>query len=514
MKQLLFSRRTLLSIAIAIVSITSIAMLFLSISINSSYEETYQDIIKKSFNHRKNALEEEFKMIDTQLTMLTDVAQQTPFGQLDSKYEVINELQHYHNIPSYNWYVVVDSAQHIEEHNLTTTSLLPIDQPLIQELIQNKNETKVNHFVRINGNLYWICWNSIQRENKRILTGFIFDLKELHKHLTTIDITTPNYAYIFATDGTCIYHPELDLVGKNIFEVSSTTSQDTTANKDNKSTPKVVQSEFLQLEVYRFFTAFNSETFKGYISINFPKVNVDENVIPLKRNTYLIFISSISIILLLLYFFNQESKRAYREKEKLAVEQEKLNKEKALMQLKQLKNQINPHFLFNSLHSLYMLIMLDSEQAQKFTLNLSNTYRYLIQSPASNLVELDQELKFIEQYIALQSIRFPKELHFEVLDKRQAPTKTKLPYLALQIAVENAMKHNIATLDAPLSIQIILTNESATVVNNIQLKEQKEESEGFGLFYIASIYQYYQVEAYQAYSQNETFICVFPLLNC
>jgi len=184
------------------------------------------------------------------------------------------------------------------------------------------------------------------------------------------------------------------------------------------------------------------------------------------------------------------------------------------MQLKQLKNQINPHFLFNSLHSLYMLIMLDSELAQKFTLNLSNTYRYLIQSPASNLVELDQELKFIEQYIALQSIRFPKELHFEVLDKRQAPTKTKLPYLALQIAVENAMKHNIATLDAPLSIQIILTNESATVVNNIQLKEQKEESEGFGLFYIASIYQYYQVEAYQAYSQNETFICVFPLLNC
>lgn len=514
MKQLLFSRRTLLSIAIAIVSITSIAMLFLSVSINSSYEETYQDIIKKSFNHRKNALEEEFKSIDNQLNMLTDVAQSTPLNQLDFTYKVFNETQHYHNIPGYNWYIVVDETHQIKDQNLTASTILTVQDSYVLQLIQNENKTTVNNFIRINSDLYWVCWNSIERENQRILTGFIFDLKELHKHLTTIDITTPNYAYIFATDGTCIYHPELDLVGKNIFEVSSTTSQDTTANKNNKSVPKVVQSEFLQLEVYRFFTSFNSETFKGYISINFPKVNVDENVIPLKRNTYLIFISSISIILLLLYFFNEESKRAYREKEKLAVEQEKMNKEKALMQLKQLKNQINPHFLFNSLNSLYMLITLDSALAQKFTLNLSNTYRYLIQSPASNLVELDQELKFIEQYIALQSIRFPKELHFDVVDNRQAPTKTKIPYLALQIAVENAMKHNIATLDAPLSIQIILTNDEVTVVNNIQLKEQKEESEGFGLFYIASIYQYYQEEAYQAYSQNETFICIFPLLNC
>lgn len=514
MKQLLFSRRTLLSIAIAIVSITSIAMLFLSISINSSYEETYQDIIKKSFSHRKNALEGEFSLIDKQRAMLMEVAQSTPVDQLNLKYGILNEIQPYRTIPSYNWFITLDETNQVESQNLTATTMLSLDHPFVQQLIENKDAAIVNNFIQIDANLYWVGWSSIPREDKRILTGFILDLKELHKHLSTIDITTPNYAYIFATDGTCIYHPELDLVGKNIFAVSSTTSQDTTASKNNKAVPQVVQSEFLQLEVYRFFTSFNSETFRGYISINFPKVNVDENVIPLKRNTYLIFISSISIILLLLYFFNEESKRAFREQEKLAVEQEKMNKEKALMQLKQLKNQINPHFLFNSLHALYMLITLDSELAQKFTLNLSNTYRYLIQSPASNLVELDQELKFIEQYIALQSIRFPKELHFEVIDKRQAPTKTKIPYLALQIAVENAMKHNIATLDAPLSILITLTNEEVTVVNNIQLKEQKEESEGFGLFYIASVYHYYQVETYQTYSQNETFTCIFPLLNC
>ncbi|MGS4345345.1 sensor histidine kinase [Myroides odoratus] len=514
MKQLLFSRRTLLSIAIAIVSITSIAMLFLSISINSSYEETYQDIIKKSFNHRKNALEGEFSILDTQRAMLTEVVQSTPLSELQSKYQILNEIQPYRAIPSYNWFIVLDKTNQVVSHNLTATTVLPLETPFVQQLIHQDQLSNINNFIRLNSNLYWVCWNKVQREDKQVLTGFIFDVRALHTHLTTIDITTPNYAYIFATDGTCIYHPEWELVGQNIFAVSSTTSQDTTASKNPKAVPQVVQSEFLQLEVYRFFTAFNSETFKGYISINFPKVNVDENVIPLKRNTYLIFISSISIILLLLYFFNEESKRAFREKEKLAVEQEKMNKEKALMQLKQLKNQINPHFLFNSLHSLYMLIMLDSELAQKFTLNLSNTYRYLIQSPASNLVELDQELKFIEQYIALQSIRFPKELHFKVIDNREAPTKTKIPYLALQIAVENAMKHNISTLDAPLSIQITLTNEEVTVINNIQLKEQKEESEGFGLFYIASVYHYYQEDKYQTYSQNETFICVFPLLNC
>lgn len=510
MKKLLFSRRTLLSIAIAIVSITSIAILFLSISINSSYEETYQDIIKKSFNHRKNALEEEFKKFDNQLHLLTNLAQETALDQLNIKYDVVNEIQPYSNIPSYNWYIVVDSTKQPQEHNLTADALLSLDTPFIQQLIDNQPQTNTNTFIQLRTNLYWVIWTAVERENKRILTGFIFDLKELHKHLTTIDITTPNYAYIFAADGTCIYHPEIDLIGKNIFQVSSTTSQDTTVHKKNKSIPQVVQSEFLSLEVYRFFTSFNVSSFKGYISINFPKVNVDENVIPLKRNTYLIFISSISIILLLLYFYNIESKRAYKEQEEL----EKMTKEKALMQLKQLKNQINPHFLFNSLNSLYMLITLDSDLAQQFTLNLSHTYRYLIHSPDSNLVELDDELHFIEQYIALQRIRFPKELHFEIIDKRQAPTHTKIPYLALQIAIENAMKHNIATLEFPLLIQVTLTNESVTVVNNIQLKEQKEESEGFGLFYIASIYQYYQIDTFQTYSHNEIFTCVFPLINC
>lgn len=514
MKQLLFSRRTLLSIAIAIVSITSIAILSLSISINSSYEETYQDIIKKSFNHRRAALVEEFKMLDNHLLMLGDVAEQTPLSQLKVKYDVLNEVQHYNNIASYNWYVVIDSTNQVVEHNLTNQTVLNVEQPFIQHIIHDKKASIKNNFIELNNELYWVCWKRVVQKNNEMLTGFVFDLKELHTHLTTIDITTPNYAYIFASDGTCIYHPEIELIGRNIFQISTITSQDTTANKNNKSAPTVVLSEFLKLEVYRFFTAFDSTSFKGYVSINFPKVNIDDNVNPLKRNTYLIFLTSIFIILILFYFYNLERKRAYKEKEQLAVEQEKMNKEKVVMQLKQLKNQMNPHFLFNSLHSLYMLITIDSELAQKFTLNLSNTYRYLINSPHSNLVELDQELKFIEQYIELQRIRFPKELHFELIDKRDNPTKTKIPYLALQIVIENAMKHNIATLDAPLLIQVTLNNECVTVLNNIQLKEQKEEGEGFGLLYIESIYQYYQVDQFKILAQNETFTCVLPLINC
>ena len=514
MKQLLFSRRTILIIAIAIVSITSIAILFLSFSINSSYEETYQDIIKKSFNHRKNALEGEFRKIDNQLVMLTEVVQKGTIDQLKVKYDVLNEVQPYTSISNYNWYIVLDQTKQIQSHNLTNYPLLSLQHPFIVDILNDKDQTQVNRFIKLENQLFWICWNRIEKGDQQVLTGFVLGLEELHKHLTTIDITTPNYAYIFSTDGTCIYHPEINLIGQNIFEVSSTSSQDTMLTKNKSSTPKIVESEFLKLEVYRFFTRFEASNFNGYISINFPKLNVDENVIPLKRNTYLIFISSISIILLLLYFFNIESKRAYREKEQLALEKEKVTKEKVLMQLKQLKNQINPHFLFNSLNSLYMLITIDRDQAQKFTLNLSRTYRYLIHSPNSNLVELNQELQFIEQYIELQRIRFPKELHFEIIDKRHKPKKTKIPYLALQIAVENAMKHNIATLDAPLLIQVTLTNDHVTVVNNIQLKDQKDESEGFGLFYIASIYQYYQVDRFKTYSQNETFTCIFPLINC
>lgn len=161
-----------------------------------------------------------------------------------------------------------------------------------------------------------------------------------------------------------------------------------------------------------------------------------------------------------------------------------------------------------------MLIGMDKTQAQKFTLDLSKTYRYLITSPTEDIVELEQELAFIKQYIDLQKIRFSKELHFEIADKRTKNETKKIPYLALQITIENALKHNIATNENPLLVQVVLTDEEVIVTNNYQPKKREEEGEKFGLTYLFSIYNYYNKPNYKAVVEGEVFTCVLPLFNC
>jgi hypothetical protein len=501
-------------IGIAILCITLIAILSLSISINKNYENTYKDIASKSFFHKSRALQAEFLQIDEHLQTLTHLVQTTPIAQLHTKYSVLNEVYKHGEMVKYNWYIVIDSTNKVVDSNFDGQLNMKLNSPIIQEIIYHKNNQARNNFITINNQMYWLLWQDILLpNNQRAITGFSFDLKALHAHLTTTDVTTPNYAYIFAQDGTCIYHPELSLIGTNVFKQSSLSTPDTLQATPLQD-PPIILSEYLQMEVFRFIAPFETKSFKGFISVNFPKINVDESLSPLKRNTYLIFTTTIFVILLLFYFFTIENKRTYKEKELLAVEKEKVNKEKALMQLKQLKNQINPHFLFNSLNSLYMLIGMDKVQAQKFTLDLSKTYRYLITSPTEDIVELNQELTFIKQYIDLQQIRFSKELHFEIADKRTNSDTKKIPYLALQITIENALKHNVATTENPLLVQVVIADNAIIVTNNYQPKRREEEGEKFGLTYLSSIYNYYNKTEYKATVEGEVFVCVLPLFNC
>lgn len=92
-----------------------------------------------------------------------------------------------------------------------------------------------------------------------------------------------------------------------------------------------------------------------------------------------------------------------------------MHKAEVINQLQQLKNNINPHFLFNSLNSLYMLIGINKENAQKFTMNLSKIYRYLIVPPKENIVPVSQEISFIRKYMELLKSRFDEELSFELI---------------------------------------------------------------------------------------------------
>ncbi|MEO6287355.1 MAG: histidine kinase [Dyadobacter sp.] len=170
------------------------------------------------------------------------------------------------------------------------------------------------------------------------------------------------------------------------------------------------------------------------------------------------------------------------------LETEKLRKANLQSQFESLKQQINPHFLFNCLNSLSSLIEEDPEQANRFIEEMSNVYRYLLRSNESELATLESELRFANSYFHLLSTRYGPNLQLEEsIDPEYKDYM--LPPLTLQLLMENVVKHNVIMPQQPLFIQLKTTPEGKLVVtNNLQKKTVTIPSSRIGLANIASKY--------------------------
>lgn len=159
--------------------------------------------------------------------------------------------------------------------------------------------------------------------------------------------------------------------------------------------------------------------------------------------------------------------------------EQKLREENLLFQNQTLRNQVNPHFLFNSLNTLSALIPEHPDSAERFILKLSSIYRYILDNSIKDTVTLKAELDFISDYYYLHAIRDDGKVVLSI----DAPGAEKYQILpvSLQILVENAIKHNIATRDNPLLIRISVTDEMVIVRNNLQKMAVKMKSTGIGL---------------------------------
>ena len=160
-----------------------------------------------------------------------------------------------------------------------------------------------------------------------------------------------------------------------------------------------------------------------------------------------------------------------------------------------------------------MLIGSDIKVAQKFTLNLSRIYRYLIDPPEKNIVSLKDELLFIEKYIFLQQTRFKEELFFSIKIEDEEALEKFIPYLAFQVVVENAIKHNMATYENPLTTQILVQKDQVIITNNLQKKTHSEPSTNFGLKYLTSIYNFYSRTNLTTSEKDDKFVCILPLIS-
>jgi len=174
----------------------------------------------------------------------------------------------------------------------------------------------------------------------------------------------------------------------------------------------------------------------------------------------------------LFFFYAQWSDALKRE--------QKLEKEKLLFQYETLKNQVNPHFLFNSLNILSSLVKSNPELSEHFVQKLSNIYRYVLENQDKELVSLADEIKFVNDYFDLQQIRDEEKIRMKIAAE-VSENQSVVP-VSLQLLVENAIKHNLATRKKPLLIKITSEHkELISVSNNLQRKTQVNQSSQKGL---------------------------------
>lgn len=172
---------------------------------------------------------------------------------------------------------------------------------------------------------------------------------------------------------------------------------------------------------------------------------------------------------------------------KKEVVEQKLIAKSANAQFESLKNQLDPHFLFNSLNVLSSLIDENPRQAQKFTASMSKIYRYVLEQKDKELVTVEDEIEFAKTYCDLLKTRFEDSVDF-VFDVDQEDYRRYVVPLSLQLLLENCIKHNFATSSKPLIIKVFSENDTLCIENNLQVREQMKESAGIGLANIVQRY--------------------------
>lgn len=192
------------------------------------------------------------------------------------------------------------------------------------------------------------------------------------------------------------------------------------------------------------------------------------------------------------------------------LDRERLEKAHVASQYEALRNQVNPHFLFNSLNVLSELVHQDADLAEKFIAQLSKVYRYVLENRDTELVPLAEEARFIEGYLFLQKIR-----HADALQVRWdlQDTHLQLPPMALQLLVENALKHNVLTTDRPLSLEIRQEGDALLVENTLQLLDIPNAGTGMGLNHLKKRYSYLTERPMTIEETDSHYRVSLPLLN-
>jgi len=211
-----------------------------------------------------------------------------------------------------------------------------------------------------------------------------------------------------------------------------------------------------------------------------------------------------TLLIYAVYFYKSYQENKFKEQKIIAGT--------ANAKFESLKNQIDPHFLFNSLNVLSSLIEENPENAQRFTTSLSKIYRYVLEQKDKELVPLAEELSFAKTYMNLLKMRFENSLFYE-LPEQYSIEQAKVVPLSLQLLLENTVKHNVVSEQRPLHIRIFIEGEYLGIQNDFQKKEVLQERQGVGLQNIVSRYAIITHRKVLIDQNEKTFTVKIPILT-
>jgi sensor histidine kinase YesM len=271
--------------------------------------------------------------------------------------------------------------------------------------------------------------------------------------------------------------------------------------------------------VIGFLSSFVLSLFVIFLLRFFEEVIIEERSVSAflrdeKPANYLVA-SIISFVVLLgihaLYFY-----KAYNENK---VKEQKIIAGTASAKFESLKNQIDPHFLFNSLNVLSSLIEENPDNAQRFTTSLSKIYRYVLEQKDKELVSVEEELAFAKTYMNLLKMRFENSLFYELPTQEDgiasslAMTEAKVVPLSLQLLLENTVKHNVVSEQRPLHIRIAVEGDYLVIQNDYQKKEVLQDRQGVGLQNIINRYGIITKRKVLIEQNEKTFTVKIPILT-
>ena len=224
------------------------------------------------------------------------------------------------------------------------------------------------------------------------------------------------------------------------------------------------------------------------------------------ENFYFGIWASLTVVISIhvIYFYNKYQKTKVKESQIVAKNES--------AKFESLKNQLDPHFLFNSLNVLTSLIGENAGQAEKFTTKLSKVYRYVLEQKDKDLISLEEELKFAKSYMQLLQMRFEEAIEYSIPEEVSNPDLKIVP-LSLQLLLENAVKHNVITSSSPLQIRIYEAGGYLCVENTVNPKASLEKSTKVGLKNITQRYELVSSNKVVIENDNKIFKVKLPLLT-